>query len=155
MSEPQYTLTLTAAQAQTLIQATDMYMRVLCGQFHVVAEQFVARKGISYKALDVARQHLDAAKALIFPELGSHSGASHSISSPKTPETSKIAYDLHQAIRHRTTWDRDAVAGYTEAHRKGFRGVWHSVPTHTSQEPLATIQGDDKCPCSNQFCQEA
>jgi len=76
MPEPQYTLTLTSEQANTLVQATDLYMRVLCGQFQVLAEQFIAREGVSFEALDAARQHLADAKRLIFPELGRHPGAS-------------------------------------------------------------------------------
>lgn len=149
MPDYDYTLTLTQKQADVLVRATDVYMRLLLGQFNIVAEQFLFREGVTPERMDMARRHLDAAKTCLFPELGGSPSASHSMTSPKNEEASRVAYDIHQVLRHRLTWDQDAAS---MTPRKGFKGVWHDVPRKTSQQPLPRVDAESLCSCGDKDC---
>lgn len=144
-----YNLSLTKKQAEVLVRATDVYMRLLMGQFNIVAEQFLFREGVTSERMDMARRHLDAAKVCLFPELQGSSTASLSMTSPKNEEASRVAYDIHQVIRHRLTWDEEAAS---KKPRTGFKGVWHDVPMKTSGEMLPHITAETPCYCGEKGC---
>ena len=90
-------LELNQAQADILQDALDLYSRILTGQFDEIDNlmRFGAGNNVERKT---TRMLLEELKELYFPELGRC--ATHSIGSDKTPDKSKIAYDMVQVIRY-------------------------------------------------------
>ncbi|RJR07436.1 hypothetical protein C4588_06835 [Candidatus Parcubacteria bacterium] len=149
MTEKTYQLTLTEKQLQVLVTATDLYARIICGQFCTVAEQFIG-KNIPYENLHAAQDMLTAAKTSIFPEFGGSPHASHSIRSPDVGESAKISYDIEQVLRHRLSWDSDNKEG--QAKDEKFRGPWYDLPWKSADEPLPVLVSEESCSCKYPEC---
>jgi len=121
----QYQLKISEQQAEIISAALELYARLLCGQAWPIAELFIGKP--NYLDLRQIMENLS-----LIPELPP--GSSHSICAPITPEKSKIAYDLHQVIRHRLAWDKNP---------KGGMEVWYDDPMNTAGKPLAEIKACD------------
>ena len=147
-----YALVLNPAQMQTLVDATDMYSRVLVGQFGVVADPFMHRTQGVFADNDVAtaRQILDnAVKRMLTPGLPGN--ASLSIAGDETPHSAQISYDIHQVVRHRLAWNRTAQAK-AKGEKDPFTGVWHYTPSKTGPEKLPRLLNSASCPCDDRWC---
>lgn len=148
--EPSYSLHLTGKQAQVVIEATDMYSRVQMGQMRAALEPFRMQDNIH--EAEIAMQN--AVKPLIFPAYANSHG-SHGIASPYVPEKAKMAYGIHQVVRHRTAWDRTEAKkqeGEKDETVFSFTGVWHDDPMNVAEHPLPTIAGKTPCPCKYPNC---
>jgi hypothetical protein len=149
--DAKYALTLTEKQARVLIDSTDLYSRTLIGQVDEFLEPMRRqRRDVDYNnihdAQDIINQQV---KPLLYP--GMPPNASHGIGSDQVPESAKIAFDLHQVIRHRVTWDGEKP---NNEDLRVFRGVWHDAPRKVSTEqPLAKIEGEHRCNCRRSDCQ--
>lgn len=141
--EPSYTLTLTLRQAQVLQQATEVLARLGIGQFRDALERLPLKEG----APQGWHQDMDDIGAMLARHTisgvdGWHS--SLSILGGDTPESSKIAWDLHQVLRHRLAWDRavaEGVVASADAPRRWpeMTQVSYDTPLRASSQPLATL----------------
>lgn len=125
-----YTLHLNAAQAATISHACEVLARLGMGQFRDALECLPLKEfapdgwhedmeGIAH----ILKKHTTIMHGV---------GAYHSISSHKTDERSKIAWDVYQVTRHRLAWD---------ANPEGDRmSVMYDTPMQTSKEPLAWME---------------
>jgi hypothetical protein len=101
-------VTMTAAQARTVVRALDVYMRIHLGQFNIIREQFMGKD----IPIDQVEHHLFKARALIFPQFGEHRGASHGIGGNCDPDA-QVAFDVLQVIRQRESLGRHPEGGIT------------------------------------------
>lgn len=137
-----YTLHLNEEQARVLIKALDFYSRIGIGQFREIVSNFVfdwcsifKHKEGYYKAMKLAEAHIDLAKKLLtkMPH-----NASLGISSPETPETAKVAYDLQQVIRHKVAWTNNPEGGHTVDFHEPMKVSEQELPTmYTAPAPEA------------------
>lgn len=123
-----YKLTITPNQAQTIIDALDLYSRVGMGQMEEVAH--VARRTFGDKAWDFMRYLLREVHAILMGDYHTYYG----ILSHEVDERFRVAWDIQQVMRHRLVWDVCPDGGMS---------VSFQAPTKTSQEPLPTIAKDD------------
>jgi hypothetical protein len=124
----QYKLTITENQAKAISIALDFYSRISGGQFEEITSHFPWRNFKDHDELDKATEIFTDLKCLLTglkrsqPNMGLHT----------IPERGKIAYDLHQVIRHRLANDNP-----DKSHKYS---VDFDTPRKTSQEPLAEIE---------------
>lgn len=128
-----YHLSLTERQAQVITEALDFFSRIGMGQLEEIAHVLrVYTKPSESSSLQSYR--LDELKRLIREAanvwMGSPCGC-HGISSEEIGDVFRVAWDLHQVIRHRLSWDR---------HPNGGLQVSFDTPMKYSQEPLAIIK---------------
>jgi hypothetical protein len=94
MSE-EYTLKINDQHRGVIQEALDMYARVLMGQWGIVSEKLMFQ--LEADQCHRLKDHLDAAKLEI---LGFQGGASHGIHSREIRDDARVAFDLHQVLRH-------------------------------------------------------
>lgn len=101
-----YQLTITEKQAEVIQRALEFYGRVSMGQLDEVEfvcpiDQLQADKTLGRSALETAK----------FAFTGLRNGAYIGVSGVN--DNAKIAWDIHQVIRHRISWDRNPEGGWT------------------------------------------
>ena len=100
-------------QANIIQEALDLYSRILVGQLGEIA--WVLRKNnkveLNSKEMEMIDQYLEVIKRCFYPELDS--GSHYGIFCDKTPETSKISWDLIQVIRNKMAWHDHPDGGTT------------------------------------------
>jgi len=114
------TLTLNEKQIATMMAALDLFSRVGWGQLRFLDDMYADR---DYDR-DAVREHLDAIKEIVFPELG---GAD--VRQPR-PKRAQISWDIYQVIRNAYAWHRRPEGGIT---------VDFDKPMCTSGEPIPEI----------------
>ena len=142
------TLTMDEEIAWILMDATEFYGRVLCGQYEEIARKVAnvqyerlrdktgpeANKAESSELWDLRNK---AETALLWPkkvqfpeleELGHHHGRGYS-------HTTDISYNVYQAVRYALAWHR---------HPKGGVTVDYNAPS-ASEKPVPKVEIDGKC----------
>lgn len=119
------TLKLTRNQAKVISQACELLARLNRGQV-----EEIRCLDIKSRQPFVATEHLlKAIKLILFPELAAN--AYYSITSPEIPEGARIAYDIHQVIRH-------FLAGPPP--EGSILSICYDEPRNTGKEPLPEIE---------------
>lgn len=128
-AEQQFVLTLTASQAQTLVEALDMFSRIGIGQIHEV-ENVVTRYGMDRKEhnYEAVRNALDFVRREL---MGFEPGGSYGIFHKKVHNVFKDAWDLQQVIRYVLAWTKNPEGGF---------GVNFHDPLKSGESPLATME---------------
>lgn len=126
------TLELNDAQAQTILEALDLYSRVGCGQVRAVSQAVVLNwPDDRWKRREAAEACLSAAQAALFPELGSPH-ASYGIPNRQVPLVFRRAYDIKKHVEQAMAVARDP--------NPSFRGVnYDGAMLNVSDEPLPTV----------------
>ena len=126
------TLELNDAQAQTILEALDLYSRVGCGQVRAVSQVVVLNwPDDRWKHHAAAEASLSAAQVSLFPELGSPH-ASYGIPNRQVPVEFRRAYDIYKHVQQAMAVARDP--------NPKFRGVDYDGATlNVSDEPLPTV----------------
>jgi hypothetical protein len=109
-----YNLTLDEEQLRVLMEALDMYSRLGMGQIDIVLTSTnnpLIKRIWENKSGDEVKDLSKQIKKLIFPELSDN--AYYGIFNNKTPESSKISWDILQVVRYRLAWDKHPDGGYT------------------------------------------
>lgn len=132
-----YILTITERQAETLIQATEVLARLGMGQFRDALGYLPTREYIP----EGWHEDMDTIGGILSRHMDSTLGIRHR----DVRESSKIAWDLHQVLRHRLAWDnavRNGVIESVETPRKwpDMMQVFYDDPMRVSNQPLATIE---------------
>jgi len=115
------TITLNKKQIAVMMDALDLYSRVGWGQLRFLDDVYADR---DYDR-DAVREHLDAIKEIVFPELG---GAD--VRQPR-PKGAQVSWDIYQVIRHVYAWHRHPEGGIT---------VNFDKPMRMSGEPLPEMK---------------
>lgn len=127
------TLELNEKQAQTILDALDLYSRVGCGQFKAVGEVVSMQwPGEKYLARDDADYGLSMAQAALFPELRSYH-ASYGIPNREVPLEFRRAYDLKKHIQRPMAIARDPKPTLLTVDYDG-------AVLNVSDEPLPTVR---------------
>jgi len=95
-------ITLDPEHVGPVLEALDLYFRVSMGQLSEIGQLFWSRQGLD----DEIKEHLNAIKAKLFPELKGSPNANFSIGSSETPEAAKIACEIHDLIRRADAYAR-------------------------------------------------
>jgi hypothetical protein len=132
MSTQKYTLTLDEEQANVLSQACELLSRIYMGQLNSIADCFVTMDGIKYSELG------DKLRELVPLVTGVPNGF-YAIHSKKLPDTARVAWDLHQVIRHRVSHDRADRDGIPNdfKHRMFIN---YDEPMSCGDKPLAEMK---------------
>lgn len=142
-----YTITLTDAQARVLAQATEILARLGIGQFRDALERLpkheVAPEGW-YNDLNAIGKLL--ATYMINNVDGYRS--SLGIHDKNVSETSRIAWDLHQVLRHRLAWEHAVEVGVVESIDSPRKWpemiqVNYDEPLKASEHPLAVMKKEN------------
>jgi hypothetical protein len=129
-----YNLKINKKQAQVISKSLDLYSRIGCGQVNeilwhpsVAEKMWVKNDNLTENQMNhkVVGQLLDNIKKIIWNYLPNEHGG---ITMAK--ETDKIAYDIHQVIRHKLAWEDEPNGGNTVDFHK---------PMKYSDEKLAEI----------------
>lgn len=125
-----YTLHLSEAQARTISHACEVLARLGIGQFKDALECLPLKEfrpdgwhedmeGIAH----ILKKHTTVMHGV---------GAYHAISSHKTSDRSKTAWDLYQVVRHRLAWDANPEGDHMS--------VMFDQPMKTGPDPLAFME---------------
>lgn len=111
-------ITMTVEQARYVMQAMNLYSRILMGQFDEIkylfscvgedAEFFKRDSEHWHRYLDY---HLDEIKKIVYPEL--HRNASWGITGKPCPENATIVYDIYKSMNHAISWHQNPKGGLT------------------------------------------
>lgn len=118
------TLTMNEKQAAVLMKALDLHSRLRFGQMHFLDDIYLDKK---YDA-DAVREHLEAIKDIIFPEI--RGSTAHSTRRYE-PDPGQISWDIYQVLRHGLAWHQ---------HPEGGGGMSFADPLPASDEPLPEIK---------------
>lgn len=99
----QYTLILSGKQAQIVSLALNLFSRIQAGQFDMMLSLGMSLP-VSTEKRQLVRHLLDQAS---HEYSGLPKGASYGILSREIHDDARVAYDIHQVIRHRLYWDRN------------------------------------------------
>lgn len=141
-------------QAYVIVEALDLFSRVLIGQSEEVGSvmnkysvnmldsEVVGEVGKQYTqhkpnrhAYDAHHDFTDAIRSLKHSLLGIHSNGSYGIHSEAVHDNARVAYDIQQVLRHYLAWKHyksDSVAGTI--------GVSFDKPYQTSKLELPKIE---------------
>lgn len=126
-----YALTITEEQANTLINALDLYQRIGMGQLDEIIRVAVPAPGHKYNWVEVDKtMNILKLQLLGWP----HIGTAHSIRSRQLPDEFRVAWDIQQVVRHRLAHD-----GLKPGEKPGIY-VQFDEPRQSSKEPLPEIK---------------
>lgn len=120
-----YNLTLTETQVEVLWKALDLYARIGIGQLEAVCychehrDQYLPNR-------EAAEAHLAEVKLLL---TGCGVNSSFGITSDKVPDTYRVAFDMHNVIRHALSWEKNSKVS----------GVYREKPIQWGKEPMANL----------------
>lgn len=144
MKKKSYSLEIDEEQAQVLKLACEIFARLGIGQFHQALENLPIDWKKAYS------QDWNEDLLLIGKILSKHTqwnvdGWSKSLGIHNARETSKIAWDLYQVIRHRLSWDRAITEKFIENENSprnwsDMMGVDYDEPLKVSGKLLAKIK---------------
>lgn len=138
-----YSLTMTKEQAETLSKATEILARLGIGQFRDALECLPLSEFLPNGwQEDISRIGNMLSRHMICGVDGS--GSSLGIHHKDVNAMSKIAWDLHQVLRHRLAWDKAVKNGVVESvdsPRKWpeMMQVFYDEPMKASVQPLAVV----------------
>lgn len=125
-----YELTLTEGQAQVISDALELFLRIHMGQLDSVVDVLEWQRR-DFETLHELRDELRKLSPLAtgIPCRSSY----HGIHSKKIHDRSRVAYDLHQVVRHALAYARNPEPEITNIHK--------DAPRRSSQtEALASIR---------------
>lgn len=139
-----YRITLTQEQAALVSEALDVYASLRTGQFRAALELLPTSKVFPRGW----HETIDAVGRLLSEHTIEHVDgwrSSLGITHEKVQESGKIAWDMHQAIRHRMSWDYAVERGYVAGidsprNWKEMMGVSYDEPLVISRLPLPKIE---------------
>jgi hypothetical protein len=117
-------------QAQVIMDALDLYQRLLMGQFQEIDSLFVHNtQNMFWKdqiRRDTLKSYLGEARKQIFPELDH--GAYYSVlDTEHTPDVARVAYDIRAQMDFVISWHRHPGGRITTNFDKPYHSV-QSIP---------------------------
>lgn len=116
-----YAIEMSDEQAVVMQEALDLYFRLLMGQWNELGMMarigmFRHKDGKDYLPVELY-EHLDNfLQAIVVLVFGFRPGESWGISSGEIPDSARIAYDIHDVIRHQRWQDNGGdERGYSVA----------------------------------------
>lgn len=127
-----YILDLSEKQAEVVATATELLARVFMGQMDSVSRALVGAMmrrgelddgdGSRLRDVENMRALLEKAQCIYTQR---PANASFGILQYEVPDQARMAYDIHQVVRHRIAWNK---------HPDGGIQVWFDTPRKTSNE---------------------
>jgi len=113
-----YNLKINKKQAEVINKALDLYSRIGTGQVNEILWHPSVAKKIRENQMNhkIVAQLFDDIKKIIWGYAPNELGGIN-----MAEETDKIAYDLHQVIRHKLAWEENPEGDITVNFRKPMR----------------------------------
>lgn len=140
VSEQRYLIEVTAEQARVFQDATELMARLSSGQLDFLRENLPIKGNPDWSAL---HDDLHQVERILSRHLDRSSGH-------RMRESSQIAWDLYQVVRHRLAWDQAKAEGLLNPdgsrnwHINAMMGVRYDEPMLTGSQPLAKITPADQ-----------
>lgn len=135
-----YTLTLTASQMHVLSRAAEVLARLGIGQIPDALRELPASGDIDWSAW---HDDCEAVCKIMSKHMPNKiNGWNSNLGINNADNGARIAWDLHQVIRHRLAWDRAIEQGITDGASRDWSqmmGVCYDEPMKTAPEPLAAV----------------
>lgn len=125
-----YVLELTADQIDVIAEATEILARIGIGQFWTILDHISGGVFDDDKLDYDHRRSYDKLSHALYKDQNIPIGGGPGIHNEKVHHRHRIAWDIHQVLRHRRSWDR---------HPEGGLGVSFDTPYQDSPEPLPKI----------------
>jgi hypothetical protein len=126
---------LSKKQLQVIQDATELLLRVQLGQWHRIMDHLPLKEDIDYNNLHGTTDLI----ARLLSNFMDHNidgvSSSLSIGNDNLPESTTIAVDIHDVIRHNLSWENANEKRLTDTN-----GVNYDKPFHWSGEPLPVIE---------------
>lgn len=143
-----YTLTMTDTQARVIAQATEVFARLGIGQFRDALEHLPKREYVPegwFHDMDIIGKMMS--KHMIDGVDGYSSNLG--IHSKDVSEESRVAWDMHQVVRHRLSWDRAVEEGVIKSINSPRKWpemmqVSYDEPMKASEHPLAVMKKENE-----------
>jgi hypothetical protein len=136
-----YTLTLTDRQMHVISRACEVIARLGIGQLpEALRELPKPDSGIDWIEWNTDCEAVCKIMSKYLP--GNINGWNSNLSIHHADNGARIAWDLHQVIRHRLAWDSATARGITDGTTRDWSqmlGVHFDAPSKTAEEPLATV----------------
>ena len=138
-----YMLTITERQAQVISTAVEILARLGMGQWRDGIEHMPLKRDYNTWYQDLAAIGSILRKHMIDNVDGWT--RTHGIHSDAVTEHSRMAWDIHQAIRHRLAWDKAVKEGIVQSidsprEWTKMMAVNYDEPIKACAEPLAKIE---------------
>lgn len=137
-----YTLTISAAQAQTISKACELLSRIGAGQIKEAFDKLPLQKDIDWKTYHAMVDSVHAQLPAFLKQGVDGWRSSLGVGHPDLPPDSDIAWDIHTTIRHRLAWDTAIATGKAakeDERTDKLLGCAYDPPMRFSREPLPTI----------------
>lgn len=139
-----YDLKITRKQAEVLSMACEFLSRIQCGQIREVFEHLPLQTEIEYETLHEIQDQISLMMPVILKRGIDGWSRSFSIGSDEVHKSAGIAYDLHQVIRHKLSWEKAVKRGVIKSEDSPRKfpemiTVDFDDPRKVSAEPLAQI----------------
>ncbi len=108
-TETRFIIDCSKEQANVINEALNIYQRILMGQFDNIPWMLFLH-GRKFNT-DAMRKTMDDAVKIAFPEL--YGGCYLGIYQKEVHEDARIAYDIHQALRYKISWNNNPSGGIT------------------------------------------
>lgn len=139
-----YTLHVTAAQAQTISRACEVLARLGIGQVIEGLRELPQAEGIDWTDFHDDCQAVSTLMSKYMPHR--INGYSSNLGIYNADKDARLAWDLHQVLRHRLAWDRAKTEGWTDGTTRNWNemmGVHYDEPLKVCEEPLAKMEIND------------
>lgn len=140
VSAQRYLIEVTAEQARVFQDAAELMARLSSGQLNFLRENLPIKDNPDCSAL---HDDLDQVERILSRHLDRSSGH-------RMRESSQIAWDLYQVVRHRLAWDQAKEEGLLNPdgsrnwHISAMMGVRYDEPMRTGSQPLAKVTLSDQ-----------
>lgn len=129
------TITFEEKHSKAVIEALDLYSRLLAGQVHIIAEKLNPTRS------SIGIPEIIELKKKYFPEMSEN--ASYGIGSPELNVNAKLAYEVEETLVHAISWYKAGKNHKTEVRDfKTMMSPKYDEPMSFSGEPLpkATVE---------------
>lgn len=136
-----YTLTVSKKQLQVIQKALNLFARVQLGQWREIDDHLPLKGQIDYADLyaigKILSKYMDGGMNGI--------NSSYGIGHPKLPESNSIAFDIHDVIRHKLSWEYAIEQGWVNSEddkrqNNLMLGVNYERPFKWSRENLPVLK---------------
>jgi len=133
-----FTIKVNKQQARVIMDALDLYQRILMGQFQEIDSLFISSTKTTFWKDQIRRDtlnyHLGQARKQIYPELD-YSAYYGILDTTHTPDVARVAYDIRAQMDFTISWHLHPKGGITV----NFDKPYHSIPSI----PLPVVEVED------------
>jgi len=129
-----YTLTIDEDQSRCIQNATELLSRVMGGQWNEMMDWLPLKKDIDWSEYHNDMEIIAAILSKHMKDGIDGRSASFGVGCPHLHKYHDIAWDLHQVLRHKMSWEYAVEKGYVESEDSPRN--WKEMMTVNYDEPI-------------------